>query len=268
MGSSGIILPTTRYSDLLKKISSGFQRVRSTGDVFLDIQKAFDRVWVRGLIYKLITNNFPPALIHFINSYLVNRSFKVRVNDTLASSFNIKSGVPQGSLLGPLLFNIYINDVPTYPQTSTNIYADDTAVLATYKNHNNIIRSLNSHLDLLENFLNTWKIKINVDKIIAVLFTRRKKSVTPPTLYSTQLHWFQSTKYLAVLLDKNLSWKQHILYARKKFRNTLRSIYPLICRNSQVNLYNKALLYTAVLRPILTYAALCGAMQLIQTLNF
>ncbi|GFT88083.1 RNA-directed DNA polymerase from mobile element jockey [Trichonephila clavipes] len=158
-------------------------RGRSTGAVFLDIQKAFDRVWVSGLIYKLITNNFPPALIHLINSYLVNRSFQVRVNDTLSNSFRIKYGVPQGSLLGPLLFNIYINDMPTHPQTSTNIYADDTVTLATYKNHKTITLALNNHLNLLENFFDTWKIKINVDKTIAVLFTKRKT----PTLYSTQL---------------------------------------------------------------------------------
>ncbi|GFS50713.1 uncharacterized protein TNCV_2042661 [Trichonephila clavipes] len=69
-----------------KDTSSMIKRGRSTGAVFLDIQKAFDRVWVSGLIYKLITNNFPPALIHLINSYLVNRTFQVRVNDTLSNS--------------------------------------------------------------------------------------------------------------------------------------------------------------------------------------
>ncbi|GFW91525.1 RNA-directed DNA polymerase from mobile element jockey [Trichonephila clavipes] len=199
------LLLLKRIRDLAVKKRRCAMRSRSTGAVFLDIQKAFDRVWVRGLIYKLITNNFPPALNHLINSYLVNRSFKLRVNDTLSSSFNIKCGVPQGSLLGPLLFNMYINDIPTHPQTSTNIYADDATILATYKNPNTITRALNSHLRLLENFFNTWKIKINIDKTIAVLFTRRRKPVTPPTLYSTQLHWSQITKHLGVLLDKNLS---------------------------------------------------------------
>ncbi|GFT88181.1 RNA-directed DNA polymerase from mobile element jockey [Trichonephila clavipes] len=188
---------------LTEKITAGFQRGRSTGAVFLDIQKAFDRVWVSGLIYKLITNNFPPALIHLINSYLVNRTFQVRVNDTLSSSLSISYGVPQGSLLGPLLFNIYINDIPTHPQTSTNIYADDTVTLATYKNHNTITIALNNHLKLLETFFDTWKIKINIDKTVAVLFTNRKTQPTPPTLYSTQLQWSQSTKYLGLTLDKN-----------------------------------------------------------------
>ncbi|GFV06107.1 RNA-directed DNA polymerase from mobile element jockey [Trichonephila clavipes] len=202
---------------LTENITAGFQRGRSTGAVFLDIQKAFDRVWVSGLIYKLITNNFPPALIHLINSYLVNRFFQVRVNDTLSNSFKINYGVPQGSLLGPLLFNIFINDIPTHPQTSTNMYADDTVTLATYKNNKTITLALNNHLKLLETFFDTWKIKINIDKTIAVLFTKRKTKPTPPTLYSTQLQWSQNTKYLGLTLDNKLTWKQHIIQTRDKF---------------------------------------------------
>ncbi|GFT40740.1 RNA-directed DNA polymerase from mobile element jockey [Trichonephila clavipes] len=135
----------------------------------------------------------------------------------------------------------------------TNIYADNTSISATYKNHDTITKALNAHLTLLEEFFNTWKIKINVDKTVAVLFTRRRKPCTPPTLYSTPLHWSQSTKYLGLVLEKNLTWKQYIIHARDKFRNALRSIFPLICRKSHLNIYNKVLLYTAVLRPILAY---------------
>ncbi|GFX57956.1 RNA-directed DNA polymerase from mobile element jockey [Trichonephila clavipes] len=211
---------------LTEKITAGFQRGRSTGAVFLDIQKAFDRVWVSGLIYKLITNNFPPALIHLINSYLVNRSYQVRVNDTLSNSFKINYGVPQGSLLGPLLFNIYINDIPTHPLTSSNIYADDTVTLATFKNHKTITLALNNHLKLLEIFFDTWKIKINIDKTIAVLFTKRKTKPTPPTLYSTQLQWSQNTKYLGLTLDNKLTWKQHIIQTRDKFWRAERAPFP------------------------------------------
>ncbi|GFW81552.1 probable RNA-directed DNA polymerase from transposon BS [Trichonephila clavipes] len=149
---------------LTEKIASGFQRGRSTGAVFLDIQKAFDRVWIGGLIYKLITNNFPPALIHLINSYLTNRSYQVRVKDSLSNVYKVNLGAPQGSLLGPIIFNIYINDIPTHPQTSLNIYADDTAIATTFKNHKSITKHLNNHLKLLETYFNTWKIKLNVEK--------------------------------------------------------------------------------------------------------
>ncbi|GFS47636.1 RNA-directed DNA polymerase from mobile element jockey [Trichonephila clavipes] len=146
--------------------------------------------------------------------------------------------------------------MPTHPQTSTNIYADDTVTLATYKNHKTITLALNNHLNLLQNVFDTWKIKINVDKTIAVLFTKRKTQPTPPTLYSTQLQWSQSTKYLGLTLDKKkLTWKQHITQTRDKFRRALRASPPLIGRNSVLNMYNKLLLYTAVLRPILTYGS-------------
>ncbi|GFU07030.1 probable RNA-directed DNA polymerase from transposon BS [Trichonephila clavipes] len=238
---------------LTEQISVGFQRGRSTGAVFLDIQKAFDRVWISGLIYKLITHNFPAPLIHIVNSYLVNRTYKVRVNNTFSLPHRVNIGVTQGSLLGPVLFNIYLNDIPSHPQTMLNLYADDTTILATFKNHKTVTLALNKHLALLENYFNQWKIKINVEKTVAVLFTKRIKPVKPPTLYSTPLQWSQSTKYLGLILDKNLTWKHHILHARDKFRHTLRLIYPLICRNSEMDMYNKMLLYTAVLRPIISY---------------
>ncbi|GFV61301.1 RNA-directed DNA polymerase from mobile element jockey [Trichonephila clavipes] len=145
--------------------------------------------------------------------------------------------------------------MPTHPQTSTNIYADDTVTLATFKNHKTITLALNNHLYLLQNFFDKWKIKINVDKTVAVLFTRRKTPPTPPTLYSTQLQWSQTTKYLGLILDKKLTWKQHLTHKRDKFRKALRALYPLIGWNSELNMYNKILLYTAVLRPILTYGS-------------
>ncbi|GFV70768.1 probable RNA-directed DNA polymerase from transposon BS [Trichonephila clavipes] len=162
----GFIKQLSTYHPLLgltEQISAGFQRGRSTGAVFLDIQKAFDRVWISGFIYKLITNNFPAPLIHIINSYLVNRIFKVRVNNTFSLPHRVNIGVTQGSLLGPVLFNIYLNDIPSHPQTMLNLYADDTAILATFKNHKSIALAHNKHLALLENYFNQWKVKINVN---------------------------------------------------------------------------------------------------------
>ncbi|GFU34824.1 RNA-directed DNA polymerase from mobile element jockey [Trichonephila clavipes] len=134
-----------------------------------------------------------------------------------------------------------------------NLYADDTAISATYKNTKSVTIALNKHLALLEKYFNDWKIKINVDKTVAVLFTKARKPIAPPTLYSTPLRWSQTTKYLGITFDKTLTWKPHILYARDKFRIALKKLYPLICRNSNMYLYNKVLLYTAVLRPILSY---------------
>ncbi|GFV46340.1 RNA-directed DNA polymerase from mobile element jockey [Trichonephila clavipes] len=120
---------------LTEHISEGFQKKKGTGAVFLDIQKAFDRVWINGLTFKLKPYKIPPPLIHLIHSYLTNHSFKIRINETLSNEHSVSAGCPQGSLLGPLLFNLYINDIPDYSLTKINLYADDTAIYATYKNY-------------------------------------------------------------------------------------------------------------------------------------
>ncbi|GFW95195.1 probable RNA-directed DNA polymerase from transposon X-element [Trichonephila clavipes] len=185
----------------------------------------------------------------------VNRIYQVRVNNTLSDTHNINIGCPQGSLLGPILFNLYINDMPTHPQTMLNLYADDTCITATFKKPQHNHDCIEQTSFLLEEFFNKWKIKINVDKTVTVLFTRRRKHCTPPTLYSTPLQWSQSTKYLGVILDSKLTWKQHVLHTRNKFRFALRLLFPLVNRNSHMSLENKVLLYTAVLRPILSYAS-------------
>ncbi|GFV69687.1 RNA-directed DNA polymerase from mobile element jockey [Trichonephila clavipes] len=240
---------------LTEHISEGSQKKKSTGAVFLDIQKAFDRVWINGLTFKLISYNIPPPMIHLIHSYLTNRSFKVRINETLSNEHPVNAGCPQGSLLGPLLFNLYINDIPDYSLTKINLYADDTAIHATFKNLTTISFAINKHLLHLQNFYDKWKISINVEKSTAIIFT--KKLSLPPsiTIYNKQIPWSQEAKYLGIIFDTHLTWKQHITYVRDKFRRIMFKLFPLIGRNSHLSIENKVLLYTAVMRPILAYAS-------------
>ncbi|GFY08606.1 probable RNA-directed DNA polymerase from transposon X-element [Trichonephila clavipes] len=239
--------------NLTEAITEGFQNKKSTGAVFLDIQKAFDRVWLTGLTYKLINYNLPPPLVFLLHSYNTNRSYQVRVKDTLSNTKNISYGVAQGSLLGPLLFNLYINDIPDYTLTKLNMFADDTAIRTTYKRITSVTYALNKHLKLLENYYNKWKISINLEKSAAVLFTKKRKIPPPPTIYNTTIPWSQSTKYLGITFDKNLTWKTHIQHTRQKFRKIMFKLFPLIGRNSELSRDNKVLLYTAVMRPILAY---------------
>ncbi|GFW56140.1 probable RNA-directed DNA polymerase from transposon X-element [Trichonephila clavipes] len=239
--------------NLTEAISEGFQSKKSTGAVFLDIQKAFDRVWLTGLTYKLINYKIPPPLVFLLHSYNSNRSYQVRVKDTLSTTKFINCGVAQGSLLGPLLFNLYINDIPEYSLTKLNMYADDTAVHTTFKRITSVTFALNKHLKLLENYYDRWKISINVEKSAAVLFTKKRKIPPPPKMYNTTIPWSQSTKYLGITFDKNLTWKTHIQNTRQKFRKLMFKLFPLIGRNSDLSRNNKVLLFTAVMRPILSY---------------
>ncbi|GFU16764.1 RNA-directed DNA polymerase from mobile element jockey [Trichonephila clavipes] len=236
---------------------SGFKEKKYTGAVFLDIQKAFDRVWHMGLLYKLIKINAPPQLILIIKSFLNNRSFAVRVNDTHSSTKLIRAGAPQGALLSPTLFNIYINDIPKTRQTTVCLYADDTAILTQSANKNCTTHFLHRHLAELEDWYKKWKISINPEKTEAVFFSAGHGTHKPPPVY-VQNHpvpWAKSVNYLGVTLDQHLSFKDHITKIDNKFRALACLYYPYFTRNSPLTIKNRLLIYTSILRPVLLYAS-------------
>ncbi len=185
----------------------------STAAIFLDIARAFDRVWIDALIHKLINYNFPTNLVKLLNSYLNDRTFQVRINSSLSSKFNVYFGIMQGSVLGPVLFNLFINDFPIHHSTHVAIYADDTAIFSQNRNINYAIKTLNNHMLLVSEWLNKWRIKVNTDKCIAAIFTTKQRtSYVNNNIYlnNTRIPWSDTVKYLGVTLDKNLTFKQHI----------------------------------------------------------
>jgi hypothetical protein len=105
-----------------------------TAAVFLDIEKAFDTTWYPGLLYKLSELWFLARLIKLTSSFLTNIRFKVSVEGELSSPRKIVAGVPQGSILAPVLYGLYINDAPTPPGIHLALFADDTCIYAT-ENH-------------------------------------------------------------------------------------------------------------------------------------
>lgn len=104
-------------------IANEHNKNRLTGMILLDLNKAFDSVWHNGLLLKLDKYNFPDHILKFISSFLANRSFTVKVNKGLSTTRAINAGVPQGSVLGSILFNIFINDPPRNPKTLLSISA-------------------------------------------------------------------------------------------------------------------------------------------------
>lgn len=110
-------------------VAESFTLKMHTGALFLEIAKAFDRVWIKGLAYKLIQLGTPNYLIPLIHSYLSNRTFTVKLSNAFSSPRKILAGTPQGSVLAPLLFNIFINDISQHHTTTLALFADDTAIL-------------------------------------------------------------------------------------------------------------------------------------------
>lgn len=239
-------------SDIREKINDK----EATAMILLDIEKAFDRVWTKGLIYKLITYEFPPVLIGTINSYLKDRLFKVRIEEVLSTSRAVTAGVPQGSVLGPTLFNIFNSDIPKNDKTNIALFADDTALYVSAKTPDLAFRRLRTHIPKVEKYLTKWKTTVNAAKTETILFTKRGviPYVQPTKLYGVSIRSQPTVKYLGVHLDTRQTFKEHVLRNIANTSAAIRSLYPLII-NKNTSVYNKLLMFKVILRPALIYAA-------------
>ena len=219
---------------------------------FLDIQQAFDRVWHDGLLYKL-KQLLPTPHYLLLQSYLSDRYSQIKFHSEISSYFPINSGVPQGSVLGPLLYLLFTADIPTRPDTILATFADDTAIMTSNEDPYSATRTLQNHLNMLEAWLSDWRVKVNETKSVQVTFTNRKIDCPHVTLYGTQLPVKTEVKYLGLTLDRSLTWKPHIIAKKNQINLKIRQMHWLIGRTSQLTTENKVLLYKAILKPIWTY---------------
>lgn len=211
------------------------------------------KVWHEALIYKLIRCKFPARLIHLIHSYLRNRLFMVRINNTLSVTLQILSGVLQGSALGPILFNIFFCDIPRMLYSNIASYADDTALYASAIHITILFRFLQEHVNLFTQWCTLWRVQLNENKTVAVFFSRSYKTPQRIIVNNTTIEWSFHCNYLGLTLDKRLTWKKHILNTKLKALRAIKGINILI-KNINLNMFNKVLLYNACILPIMTYA--------------
>jgi len=177
--------------------------------VFLDISQAFDRIWHPGLLFKLkhaLTSNYYLLL----QSYLADRNFAVRHNNILSDRHPIEAGVPQGSVLGLLLFLIFTADIPTAGNKTIASFADDVAVLSANKHPVSATRHLQTHLNSLAVWYTRWGIKVNEAKSVQVTFTSLKNICPPLTLNNLPIPITTEVKYLGLHLEQCLTWHTHI----------------------------------------------------------
>jgi hypothetical protein len=245
---------------IIEEISMDFNRDISTGMVCLDVEKAFDSVWHDGLIFKMSQLKFPNYLLKIVQSFLSDRQSFVQVKFSKSSKFNVVAGVPQGSILSPTLFNIYLNDIPTPKGCVKAIYADDTALKSTGGRHEikNIVKKLQNGLKTLEKFFSKWKIKLNHDKTEAILFSHsiilnREKNSNKIVFNEQSIEWKNQIKYLGLILDSKLIFKSNTQNSLTKTKKAISILYPLLKKHSSVNFETKLLLFKLYLLPILTY---------------
>ncbi|GFX50266.1 RNA-directed DNA polymerase from mobile element jockey [Trichonephila clavipes] len=211
---------------LTNRVINEFNNGDTTEGAFLDVEKAFDRVWHDGLIFKMTKLNFPPYIIHLIYSYLSDRTFQIKTSATLSRIGAVSAGSPQGSILSPILYNIYTHDFPTTPTVDVCLFADDAAIIAQACNPDMVRRYLQQYLKKLQTWLRKWRIKINVAKSQAIIFIKGqyRNRLQELKLFRSNIPWVREVEYLGVTLDSKLTFNSHINKITCKFKKS--SLYP------------------------------------------
>lgn len=242
---------------IVEYITEGFGEGETTAAIFLDISRAFDRIWHAGLIHKLIRKHINGSLVKLIHSLLTNGEFCVKVEDSFSNRKIMKAGTPQGALISPLLYNIYTSDMPKPFDTILATYADDTAIMTSEENPNLIHVRLQRGVNQLIQWFDRWRLKVNSQKSVGVIFTKKRKNVQIPNIQmeNNAIKWSDSTKYLGITLDKSLTFATHITEKTNQARGILNNLYCLLGKNSNLNIRNKLLLYTSIIRPMMTHGA-------------
>jgi hypothetical protein len=156
---------------ITQKIYEALEQGKEVRMVFLDISKAFDKVWHRGLFLKLERLGLRDPLLKWFRSYLIGRKQRVIIDGQSSDWRQIEAGVPQGSVLGPLLFFIYVNDITTNLQSNSFLYADDTSLLEIVDDPALTSAKLNNDLELINIWTKKWLVTINPDKTKYMLFS-------------------------------------------------------------------------------------------------
>jgi len=189
----------------------------------IDISQAFEKVWHTGLFYKLKRAFSHPAYT-ILKSYLTDRTFQMRYQEEYTTLYTIQSGVPQGSILGPIIYSIYTADLLETEQTMTATYADDTEILASHQNPITASTNLQHHLNQPEKWLKRWRIKANENES-TLTFSLKRETCPAVTLNGQHIPQGETAKYLGIHLDRRLIWQNHIFTKRKQLGFKLHRMY-------------------------------------------
>ena len=222
--------------------------------LLIDLKKAFDTIHHRILLRKLYSYGIRGSMLKWMESYLTDRSQYVVIDGKVSQTRGIKCGVPQGSILGPLLFIISVNDICNVsPMLFKILYADDTCVLISGNHLNNLIDRLNTELISLNNWFKANKLSLNTKKSFFMIFHRSRikpNVINKVVIDNHELTQVNSAKYLGVIIDHKLNWIEHISYVKSKMSKGIGIMYK-----ARQFLTKKALLmlYHAYIFPYMTY---------------
>lgn len=237
------------YNTFCQSLDQG-KEVRA---VFCDISKAFDRVWHRGLLYKLESVGISGSFLAWLMDYLKDRKQRVVLPGSASSWAPLKAGVPQGSILGPILFLIYINDIVDDIHSSIRLFADDTSLYIIVDNPVHAADELNADLAKIHSWATKWLVSFNPAKTDSMVLSRKHNKPLHPPLNMNQhlINDVNFHKHLGLTFSKDCSWHDHIELVKAKAWLRIN-----IMRRLKFQLDRKSLqtIFISFIRPLLEYA--------------
>ena len=233
-------------------IYNNMRKNQQTDVIVMDFAKAFDKVAHNRLLKKLDVMGITGKTNKWVKSFLENREQSVVCEGDMSSWGSVTSGVPQGSVIGPILFLVYINDLPIGLKSNVRLFADDTIVYLTISNEEDG-RILQSDLDKLAKWEDKWQMQFHPQKCNVIQISKKARPIrTSYHLHGHTLEEVDSTKYLGVTIQNTFSWNDHITSVCKKANGTI----GFLKRNLQIHQQHiKANAYKTLVRPQLEYAA-------------
>ena len=233
------------YHDLSKSMESS----KTTHALILDFKKAFDKVPHKLLEKLRKVPDLHPLLTNWMHDFLSARTQRVIIKGELSSTGKVTSGVPQGSVLGPTLFLLYINDLPTNITCNVSLYADDTLIYQEV-NTDEEAAKFQKIIDAVHEWSQRWQMPFNVSKCHAMTFGSNYE-VPHYKLGTTIIPWVEQTKYLGVTLQRDLRFTSHISQKTSKANKILGAIKHVLHSAPKTS---RLLAYTSLCRPVLDYA--------------
>lgn len=233
-------------------LAKGLDKNQQIDGILLDFSKAFDKVAHSRLLQKLDHYGVRGNLLAWISDFLTGRSQQVVLEGASSNVSPVTSGVPQGSVLGPLLFLTFINDLPSRVKSTARMFADDCLLYREIRSQEDA-HILQQDLDNLQKWEQDWQMTFNPDKCEVIhITTKRNPIIHKYNIHQTELKSTNKAKYLGVTITPDLSWKTHIDNVTKKANSTM----AFLRRNIQPGPREaKSTAYKTYVRPIIEYAS-------------
>lgn len=245
-------------------VTTHLRNQKCTIAVSLDIQKAFDTALHKGIMYKLVELGIDPYLLKLLQNYFSERRFCIQINGSLSDFGVVNSGVPQGSVLAPILFNLFLNDFPHETLDSKAIlYADDCLIYSHDVSPSRALEKASHHLQIINTFYKTWGIHINSSKSEAICIRNASgkcpRFVVPESknlqlfLDGTEIFFRDNIKYLGVTFNKLLKFNTHGRAVLAKVKR-ISGMFSKLLNSRFLPKNTKLLIYKVAIRSALMYA--------------